>query len=248
MFCKLEKFPGCILRTPAESVVLLSGGQDSTVTLALASRCSSRVVAVSFDYGQQHQVELRCADKIAAALGAEHLVLPVPALEQLGHSALLGQGGGRLDVRDAHPSAPHLPASFVPGRNGLFLQLAAAVAFRYGYTLLWGGWCQTDYSGYPDCRYDFLETMERALRLGLDASPLTLCAPLLFEKKAAAFRVAHELGPHVEELVLEHSMTCYRGDRSQRHAWGYGCENCPACELRRAGYLEYLADAPLFPS
>lgn len=247
MFCRLDRFPHCILRSPTHSVVLLSGGQDSAVTLALAASCSDRTLAVSFDYGQRHRIELQCAERIAAALGAEHLVLAVPALTQLGNSALVGSGGG-LDVRDAHPGAPQLPASFVPGRNGLFLQLAAAAAYARGtYSLLWGGWCQTDYSGYPDCRYDFLEAQERALRLALAWPELTLCAPLLHESKASAFRLAHRLGEPIEDLVLEQTMTCYRGDRSQRHPWGYGCGDCAACELRGRGYQDYLAEASPLP-
>jgi len=244
MLDRLEDFPACIPHPrPVTSVALLSGGQDSAVTLALALANSERVLAVSFDYGQRHRVELRCAQVIADFFRVEHLILSVRALAEIGNSALLSS---RPDaIGSAHPQAPDLPASFVPGRNGLFMQLAAAAGYARGAALLWGGWCQTDYSGYPDCRAEFLQAQERALQIGLGRQDLTVCAPLLHQSKAETFRIARRLGETIEEVVLEHTMTCYRGDRSQRHPWGYGCADCPACGIRARGFAEYQAHPAL---
>jgi 7-cyano-7-deazaguanine synthase len=164
----------------------------------------------------------------AAQLGEDHL-LDLGLLGQISDSAL-------TDERAIELRAGGLPNTFVPGRNLLFLTLAAAIAYRRGASVLVGGMCETDYSGYPDCRDNTLKAMQVALSLGL-AAPMTIETPLMFISKAQTWALGHSLGGEaLSALIVEHTHTCYLGDRSQRHAWGYGCGQCPACELRRAGF------------
>jgi 7-cyano-7-deazaguanine synthase len=224
-------------------LVLFSGGQDSTVCLAWALERFERVETIGFDYGQRHRIELECRQVVrselaaqfsrwASRLGDDHL-LDLSLLGRIGESALTSE-------RAIEMQANGLPNTFVPGRNLLFLGVAAALAYRRGLTVLVGGMCETDYSGYPDCRDNTLKAMQVALSLGLDA-PLTIETPLMFLTKAETWALADSLGgAPLTALITEHTHTCYLGERGQRHAWGYGCGRCPACALRAAGHAAWL--------
>jgi 7-cyano-7-deazaguanine synthase len=223
------------------ALVLFSGGQDSTACLAYALANFDHVETLGFDYGQTHKIELDCRANLrrdiakindwGLRLGNDH-TLPLPALAEIGGTALIGDG-------EITMQANNLPSTFVPGRNILFLTYAAALAYRRGLGVLVGGMCETDFSGYPDCRRDTLDALETALNLGMDTK-LTIDTPLMHIDKAETWAMAQQLGGDaLVELTLEHSHTCYRGDRSNRHAWGYGCNDCPACELRAAGYEKW---------
>ena len=225
------------------ALVLFSGGQDSTVCLAWALERFQLVETLGFDYGQRHRIELQCRGEVrreiaaqfprwAPRLGEDH-VLDLSLLAQIGDSALTTE-------RAIEMQANGLPNTFVPGRNLLFLTFAAALAYRRGLSVLVGGMCETDYSGYPDCRDNTLKAMQLALSLGLD-TPLTVETPLMFLTKADTWALAESLGgPELNALVAEYTHTCYLGERGQRHAWGYGCGQCPACELRAAGHAAWL--------
>ena len=214
------------------ALVLFSGGQDSTTCLLWAQRHFARVEALGFRYGQRHAVELQQAQTIADLCGVPYTVLDLTGL--LSGSALTEPG----DVNAPHALAPDLPASFVPGRNALFLSVAASVGFTRGIHDLVGGMCQTDYSGYPDCRLDFVESMQQSLSLAL-GTDLRIHTPLMHLTKAETWKLAHDLGGL--ELVVEHSHTDYHGDRSERHAWGYGRLDNPASVLRAKGFEEAQA-------
>jgi 7-cyano-7-deazaguanine synthase len=228
---------------PRHALVLFSGGQDSTVCLAWALSRYARVTTVGFDYGQRHRIELACRDEVlrrlrearldwAARLG-EDRVLGLGVLGQIADSAL-------TDRRAIELQADGLPNTFVPGRNLLFFTLAAALAYRQGASVLVGGMCETDYSGYPDCRDNTLKALQVALSLGVDA-PMTLETPLMFLTKAQTWALTQALGDDaLQELVVEHTHTCYLGERGERHPWGRGCGHCPACELRARGHADYL--------
>ncbi|GBD00312.1 7-cyano-7-deazaguanine synthase [bacterium HR18] len=222
---------------PAEhgetALVLLSGGQDSTTCLYWALHYFPKVEAIGFHYGQKHAVELEQARKIAEQAGLPFTVLD---LRGLLHGSALTEHD--QDVSAAHPLAPHLPASFVPGRNALFLTLAASYGFTRGIHDLVGGMCQTDYSGYPDCRRAFIDAMERALSLALDTT-IRIHTPLMHLTKAETWRLARELG--ILDVIIEQTHTDYNGDRSERHAWGYGRLDNPASILRARGYEEAKA-------
>jgi 7-cyano-7-deazaguanine synthase len=232
--------------------VLFSGGQDSTVCLAWALARFERVETVGFDYGQRHRVELDCRDRVRAGLAArspgwagrlgEDHVLDLASLGWLSETALTRDAEIRL--RD-----DGLPNTFVPGRNLLFFTYAAALAYRRDLRHLVGGMCETDYSGYPDCRDDTLKALQVALNLGMDRR-FVVHAPLMWIDKAETWRLAEELGGEgLVELVREETHSCYKGDRSRAHAWGRGCGECPACGLRAAGWERYRAgrDGPLPP-
>jgi len=224
------------------ALVLFSGGQDSTTCLAHALARYERVETLGFDYGQRHRVELdvrpRVLDAVRARfpawaprLGEDHL-LTLDVLAQLGGSSLTA------DIAFAM-QADGLPNTFVPGRNLLFLTLAGALAYRRGLQVIVTGVCETDYSGYPDCRDDTMKAMQLALSLGLDRR-VVIETPLMWIDKAATWRLAESLGgPPLVELVVEETHTCYEGDRTHRHAWGWGCGHCPACALRAAGWQRY---------
>jgi 7-cyano-7-deazaguanine synthase len=224
------------------ALVLFSGGQDSTVCLAWALSRFDRVETVGFDYGQRHASELAARpvilEKLRAGfaqwrekLGADHL-LPLDTLKAIGGSAL-------TDAVKIEMGAGGLPTTFVPGRNVMFLTAAAALGYRRDIADLVGGMCETDFSGYPDCRDETIQATARALSLGL-ARAVTVHTPLMWIDKAATWQMAAELGgPTLETLILEETVTCYEGDRSHRHPWGYGCGHCPSCELRAAGYAKY---------
>jgi len=221
---------------PSKAVVLLSGGQDSTTCLffAIAEHGAGNVVAVSVDYGQRHRVELEAARDIARLAGvAEHVVLDTSVLKQLGDSALVNGAaieadGGRADIEA--PSG--LPTSFVPGRNMIMLAFAAAVAVKHGAKHIYTGVCQTDYSGYPDCRREFIDAMQRAATLAMPSSsgPLEVVTPLMHLTKAETVAMARGLGDGCW-TALAKTVTCYHGQRP-------GCGVCPACELRAAGFAE----------
>jgi 7-cyano-7-deazaguanine synthase len=226
------------------ALVLFSGGQDSATCLAWALERFARVEMLGFAYGQRHAVELDCRDALLAGikslrtdwatrLGESH-TLNIPTLAEISDTALT------RDVAIAI-GADGLPNTFVPGRNLLFLTFAAALAYRRGIRHIIGGMCETDYSGYPDCRDATIRALQGALNLGMNTQ-FELHTPLMWLDKAATWKLAHELGgAGLVELICEHSHTCYLGERGARHAWGYGCDACPACTLRAKGWREYVA-------
>lgn len=221
------------------ALVLFSGGQDSTTCVAWSLARYERVETIGFDYGQRHRVELEARPRVlerlragfpswAARLG-EDRVIDLRVVGEISDTALTRE----LDIQLAKSG---LPNTFVPGRNILFLAVAAAVAYRRGLQVLVGGMCETDYSGYPDCRDDTLKALQVALGLGLDRR-LCIEAPLMWLDKAQTWQMALELGGQpLVDLILADTRTCYLGERGERHAWGYGCGTCPACGLRRRGY------------
>ena len=233
------------LQNPANSaLVLFSGGQDSATCLAWALARFGRVETVGFDYGQRHAVEMqarldvregmgRVLPQFADRLGPDH-VIDLTGYGRIADSALTSERAIELDARG-------LPTTFVPGRNLVFLTVAAALADRRGLEVLVGGMCETDYSGYPDCRRDTIDAMAHALSLGLD-KPVVIETPLMALTKADTWALAHDLGGQpLVGLIVEASHTCYRGDRENRQTWGYGCGDCPACELRAVGHAEWVA-------
>ena len=225
------------------ALVLFSGGQDSATCLAWALARFARVETIGFDYGQRHHVELACRAGLiaeltarfpawAARLGEDHM-LRLDALAEVSDTALTREA--EIVLR-----ADGLPNTFVPGRNLLFVTFAATVAYRRGLRHLVAGMCETDYSGYPDCRDDTLKALQVAINLGMDRR-FVLHTPLMWRDKAATWALAETLGGRaLVELIVEQSHTCYLGDRSRRHPWGYGCGACPACDLRRGGWDAYL--------
>lgn len=226
------------------ALVLFSGGQDSTTCLCWALQTFHRVEALGFRYGQRHAVELEQAQRIADLLGVPYTVLDLQGL--LPQGALTDPKG---DVNAPHERAPALPASFVPGRNAVFLSVAASFGYARGILDLVGGMCQADYSGYPDCRIGFVQAMQRALGLALEAD-LRIHVPLMYLTKAQTWKLAKDLGTvpgadgqpvDVLELVREMTHTDYHGDRSERHPWGYGRLDNAASVLRARGYEEAVA-------
>lgn len=224
------------------ALVLLSGGQDSTTCLAWALDRFSRVETVGFDYGQRHRVELDRRARLreglaalngdwAARLGEDHTIA-LPALGQLSDTALTRE----VEIAFGETG---LPNTFVPGRNIVFLTFAAALAYRRGLKRIVGGMCETDFSGYPDCRDDAVKALQAALNLGME-SRFVLETPLMWLDKAETWSLAETLGGGaLVSLIVEDSHTCYLGERGTRHDWGFGCGACPACELRANGYLAY---------
>lgn len=228
------------------ALVLFSGGQDSATCLAWALARFGRVETVGFDYGQRHRVELDCRERFRAALpallpdwaarlGPDHL-LRLGVLGEIAESALTREAEIRL-------REDGLPNTFVPGRNLVFVTLAAALAQRRGLRHLVAGMCETDYSGYPDCRDDTLKALQVVINLGM-AQRFVLHTPLMWIDKAGTWRMAEALGgAALVEAIREETLSCYLGDRSRRHAWGRGCGDCPACDLRRAGWERYVGAA-----
>jgi 7-cyano-7-deazaguanine synthase len=227
------------------ALVLFSGGQDSTVCLAWALECFARVETIGFDYGQRHAVELEVRERLRQGLGAmrpdwkarlgEDHIVKLDALAAMSDTALTRETA--IEIADSG-----LPTTFVPGRNLIFLCFAGALAYRRGTPHLVAGMCETDYSGYPDCRNDTIQAMAAALNLGL-GKPVTVHTPLMWIDKAATFRMAQDIGgAALLDLVVEHSHSCYLGDRSHRHDWGYGCGECPACQLRAQGFAKFMSE------
>jgi 7-cyano-7-deazaguanine synthase len=225
-----------------KALVLFSGGQDSATCLAWALDRYEQVETIGFDYGQRHRVELDCRQAVleklrtqfpqwAPRLGQDHM-LDLGLLGQVSDTSLTADK--KIEFEKSG-----LPNTFVPGRNLIFFTFAAAIAYRRGISVLVGGMCETDYSGYPDCRDDTLKALQVTLGLGLDQR-LVIETPLMWIDKAGTWQLAHELGgAPLVELIKEETHTCYLGDRSTRHAWGYGCGTCPACELRAKGFAQH---------
>ena len=233
------------------ALVLFSGGQDSTTCLAHALSRYERVETLAFDYGQRHKVELTARLNVLAAIKARFPQwVPKMGEDHLLDAGILGQISETSLTRDTAIAmeSSGLPNTFVPGRNLLFLTLAAALAYRRGLQVIVTGVCETDFSGYPDCRDDTMKAMQVALSLGMDRK-LLIETPLMWIDKAQTWQLAHDLGQKADaqnggkalvDLIVEHTHTCYLGDRTQRHDWGYGCDQCPACQLRAAGFGRYV--------
>ncbi|MDR1311133.1 MAG: 7-cyano-7-deazaguanine synthase QueC [Burkholderiaceae bacterium] len=230
---------------PRSALVLFSGGQDSTTCLAWALSLYERVETIGFDYGQRHHVEMTVRPHIQEALrqlspdwkqrlGEDHIV-KLPFIAELSDTALTREteivlmGNG-------------LPSTFVPGRNLIFLTTAAMLAYRRGLGALVGGMCETDSSGYPDCRHDTLKSLQQTLNLGM-ASSLYIETPLMWKSKAQIWELAYALGgtPFVN-IIREKTHTCYLGERHERHEWGFGCAQCPACLIRAKGYARFAGE------
>lgn len=224
------------------ALVLFSGGQDSTVCLAYALNRFDRVETIGFDYGQRHSVELECRATVlqrirdafpewAEKLGEDHLG-DLKGFGQISETSLTREAEITIDETG-------LPSTFVPGRNLMFLTFAAAIAWRRGILTMVGGMCETDYSGYPDCRRGTLNAEELALRRGMDR-PFVIDTPLMWLDKAETWELANDLGgDKLTDIIVEDTHSCYLGDRTHRHEWGYGCGKCPACELRANGYKKW---------
>lgn len=227
-----------------KALVLFSGGQDSATCLAWALDRFDHVETIGFEYGQRHAVELTCRETLrngmavarpgwANRLGPDHM-LALPSLAAISQTALTRE----VEIT---MGAEGLPNTFVPGRNLLFLTYAAALAYRRGLRHIVTGVCETDYSGYPDCRDDTIKALQVALNLGMERR-FVLHTPLMWLDKAATWRMAEDLGGEtLVGLIREESHSCYLGLRDKQHDWGYGCGQCPACELRAQGFARYLA-------
>ena len=225
------------------ALVLFSGGQDSTTCLAWALSRFDHVETVGFDYRQRHRIELDCRPTTLEALKRNFPIwadrLGDDRVVDLGVIAEISETALTKDL-EIQFQANGLPNTFVPGRNILFLTIAGAIAYRKGLKHLVGGMCETDYSGYPDCRDDTLKALQATLNLGME-SRLVIDTPLMWLDKAATWALAHELGGDLlVDLIRFETHTCYHGLREQLHEWGYGCGECPACELRKAGYETYV--------
>ncbi len=229
---------------PSNALVLFSGGQDSTTCLAWALTRFARVETIGFDYGQRHSVEMTCRrrirDKIVGVLpqtkdrlGEDH-VLDLSVLGEMSETALTRD-------REIELGRSGLPSTFVPGRNIVFFTFAAALAYRRQIFDLVGGMCETDYSGYPDCRDETIKSVAETLSLGMDER-FHIHTPLMWLSKSESWSLAYELGGEaLIELIVEETHTCYLGERGTRHVWGYGCGLCPACDLRAKGYNVYTS-------
>ena len=223
---------------PTSALVLFSGGQDSTTCLASALKRFAHVETVGFDYGQRHKVELRCRKNVLNAirskfpqwadrLGEDHMI-DLAALGEISDTALTRD----TDIEEGENG---LPSTFVPGRN--------LMAWRRGISVLVGGMCETDYSGYPDCRRDTIDAQQKAIGLGMDRS-IIIETPLMWLDKAETWQLAADLGGQaLVDLIVDETHTCYKGERLRRHAWGYGCGECPACQLRKAGFEKWKQGA-----
>ncbi|MCB2399366.1 7-cyano-7-deazaguanine synthase QueC [Rhizobium ruizarguesonis] len=227
------------------ALVLFSGGQDSTTCLAWALDRFERVETVGFDYGQRHRIELECRDTLRAKmsalnplwadrLGDDHTI-SLAALGEISDTALTS--GMQIEM-----SKSGLPNTFVPGRNLIFLTFAAALAYRRGLKHIVGGMCETDYSGYPDCRDDTIKALQVALNIGMEKR-FVLDTPLMWIDKAQTWQLAKDLGGRaLVDIIVKDSHTCYLGERGEFHNWGYGCGKCPACDLREKGYEKFVAE------
>ena len=226
-----------------KAMVMVSGGQDSATCLAWALDKYELVETIGFSYGQRHIVELDCRQAVlteivklsrqwCGRLGPD-FVVPIEGVNKLSDSALLNKK--KIDTEPGK-----LPNTFIPGRNLLFLTYAAALCYERGIQTIVGGMCETDYSGYPDCRSETMNSMQKSLSLGMETS-FEIVTPLMHLTKSDTWKLAKKLGGNsFVDLIIENTATCYRGDRKNRHDWGYGCNICPACGLRREGYLQYI--------
>ena len=229
---------------PNAALVLFSGGQDSTTCLAWALQRYARVETIGFDYGQRHAVEMTVRPGLLQAvrqmnptwqtrLGDDH-VIDLALLGKISDTALTSDTAIAMQQNG-------LPNTFVPGRNLLFMTVAATLAYRRGLNVLVGGMCETDFSGYPDCRDDTLKALQVTLNLGM-ATRITIETPLMWLDKGATWALAETLGgANLVETIRQDTHTCYLGERGALHDWGYGCGTCPACALRARGYVDYLA-------
>ncbi len=229
------------------ALVLFSGGQDSTTCLAWALSHYPHVETIGFDYGQRHHVELAVRPAILSRLrafssewdnrlGMDH-VIDLSLIGHLSETAMTSE----TEIRFMENG---LPNTFVPGRNLLFMMVAATLAYRRNLDILVGGMCETDSSGYPDCRDDTMKALQLTLNLGM-ASRFRVEAPLMWQDKAQAWQLAHDLGgAKLVDLIRRKTHTCYLGERDIFHEWGYGCGHCPACELRAKGYLRFSGQTP----
>jgi 7-cyano-7-deazaguanine synthase len=228
------------------ALVLFSGGQDSATCLAWALARYGRVETLGFDYGQRHRVELECRAAVRAGLAG----LKAEWADRLGQDhmidlCILGAISETALTRESELAmqADGLPNTFVPGRNLLFLTFAAALAYRRGLKVIVGGMCETDYSGYPDCRDDTIKALQVALNLGMDRR-FVLETPLMWIDKAQTWALARDLGGDaLVELIRRETHSCYLGERKTLHPWGFGCRTCPACQLRAQGYEKFVAQA-----
>ncbi|GGA77752.1 7-cyano-7-deazaguanine synthase [Brucella endophytica] len=230
----------------ATALVLFSGGQDSTTCLAWALDRYERVETVGFDYGQRHRIELECRETLrtklremnpawGARLGEDHTI-SLAALGEISNTALTS--GMAIEMAETG-----LPNTFVPGRNIIFLTFAAALAYRRGLKHIVGGMCETDYSGYPDCRDDTIKALQAALNLGMETR-FVLDTPLMWIDKAQTWQLAQNLGGDaLVDVIVRDTHTCYMGERGNLNDWGYGCGTCPACDLRAKGYRKFIAEA-----
>ena len=226
-----------------KAMVMVSGGQDSATCLAWALDKYELVETIGFSYGQRHIVELDCRQAVLTEivklssqwcdrLGPD-FVVPIEGVNKLSDSALLNKK--KIDTEPGK-----LPNTFIPGRNLLFLTYTAALCYERGIQTIVGGMCETDYSGYPDCRSETMNSMQKSLSLGMETS-FEIVTPLMHLTKCDTWRLAEKLGGNsFVDLIIENTATCYQGDRENRHDWGYGCNNCPACELRSDGYSKYI--------
>ncbi|MBF8178609.1 7-cyano-7-deazaguanine synthase QueC [Herminiimonas contaminans] len=228
------------------ALVLFSGGQDSTTCVAWALNRYAKVETIGFDYGQRHAVELEVRPSVLQSLrgihpewdkklGEDHMI-DLSLISKISNTAMT------QDV-EITMMENGLPNTFVPGRNLLFMTVAATVAYRRGLDVLVGGMCETDFSGYPDCRDDTMKALQVALNLGM-ATRLKLETPLMWIDKADTWQLAQDLGGNaLVDLIRAGTHTCYLGERGALHDWGYGCGKCPACELRARGYANFIAPA-----
>ena len=230
--------------TNKSALVLFSGGQDSTTCLAWALTHYEHVETIGFDYGQRHAIELTMRPQLLsklrqqssiwdAKLGEDHMI-DLSLISQLSNTAMTQNIAIEMQENG-------LPNTFVPGRNLLFMMVAATLAYRRGINTIVGGMCETDFSGYPDCRNDTMQALQSAINLGM-ASQFSMETPLMWIDKADTWRLAETLGGRaLVELIRNDTHTCYLGERGKLHNWGYGCGTCPACELRSAGYSKFIA-------
>jgi 7-cyano-7-deazaguanine synthase len=218
-------------------VAVLSGGQDSSTSLAWAVEESPHTVqaAIHFQYGQEHSIEQECAKWWAEEYDLPLMEVPISSLEKVGGSALTGTLSDGMG--EPHPNLEECPNTFVPGRNLVFFSLASAYAMKVGADAILTGVCQRDYSGYPDCREETLKPLRTAIREGMDFPELDIVAPLLNRTKPQTWALAAEAD--VVPDIVDHTHTCYKGERDERHEWGFGCGDCPSCEIRREGFYEW---------
>ena len=217
-----------------KALIVFSGGQDSTTCLGWAKNKFDYIETITFDYGQKHKVEIIQAEKIAKILNVKNIVLDINAFTQLNDSALLEDS--TLDISSVHTVHTNLPASFVPNRNAIFFTLAHAFAQKQSIENIIIGVNQTDYSGYPDCREDFILALEKTLNLGSESN-IKFHYPLIHLTKAETFKMSED--ENVLDIVIDESHTCYNGDHTTKSNWGYGCGECPACILRKKGWNNY---------